>query len=439
MRKRWLSPCALSFCLIFQVAFFGAASHADQAPEERDAAILGDEPTLADYLTYAALNNAGLEAAFNRWKAAVEQAPQVGALPNPQFTYTRMVQEVDSGADHYILSQAFPWFGVRGLERAMADETANDLYQAFQAAKLQLFYQVKDAYYEYSYLERAIAVTAENVRLLKHFESVAQAQYKAGAPLAGVIKAQVELGKLDEQLRSLQDLRDPLVARLNAALNRPHDADLPWPQNAPRHAAPLDDSEIWETLHTMNPELKGWDHAVTREEHSVRLAKKAYYPTIMLGVDYAYMSDERHADGSSSGQDEWMAMVGVEIPLWRGKNRAGVAEARYRLDAAAQARENATRQLEAQLKMALYRFRDAERKINLYGKTLIREAEQSLSVTEEAYRAGKMDFLNLIDAERLLLEFQLAHERALADREQRLAELEMLVGTPIGIDEGEGN
>jgi len=47
--------------------------------------------------------------------------------------------------------------------------------------------------------------------------------------------------------------------------------------------------------------------------------------------------------------------------------------------------------------------------------------------------------LDIIDAERILLEFQLAYERAFADRAQRLAELEMLVGKEIPKTAGERN
>ncbi len=81
--------------------------------------------------------------------------------------------------------------------------------------------------------------------------------------------------------------------------------------------------------------------------------------------------------------------------------------------------------------MALYRYNDARRKIDLFRDTLTPEAEQSLNITEEAYRSGEVDFLNLIDAQRLLLEFQLSAERALTNREQSLAEIEMLVGRPV--------
>ncbi len=47
---------------------------------------LNEESTISDYLEYAALNNPGLEAAFNRWKATLEKVPQVRALPDPRFT-----------------------------------------------------------------------------------------------------------------------------------------------------------------------------------------------------------------------------------------------------------------------------------------------------------------------------------------------------------------
>jgi outer membrane protein TolC len=78
--------------------------------------------------------------------------------------------------------------------------------------------------------------------------------------------------------------------------------------------------------------------------------------------------------------------------------------------------------------MALYRFRDADRKMDLYGDTLVPKATESLKVTEQSFRTGDASFLDLIDAQRTYLEFALAHQRALADHEQSLAKVEMLVG-----------
>ena len=74
---------------------------------------------------------------------------------------------------------------------------------------------------------------------------------------------------------------------------------------------------------------------------------------------------------------------------------------------------------------------NAERKIGLYRDTLIPKGEQYLKATETSYKSGKMDFLNLIGAQRMLLDFQLSYERMLSNYANSIAELEMLVGRSL--------
>ena len=81
--------------------------------------------------------------------------------------------------------------------------------------------------------------------------------------------------------------------------------------------------------------------------------------------------------------------------------------------------------------MVLYEFRDAERKINLYRDTLLPKAVESVKANEVSFRSDESTFLEVIDAQRIMLEFELACERALSGKAQRLAELEMLVGTEL--------
>ena len=78
--------------------------------------------------------------------------------------------------------------------------------------------------------------------------------------------------------------------------------------------------------------------------------------------------------------------------------------------------------------MALYRFRDAGRKIDLYGTTLLVQARSAFSVAQQNYESGASDFLNLIDSQRALLEIELEYQQALANQQKALAEIEMLVG-----------
>jgi outer membrane protein TolC len=132
-----------------------------------------------------------------------------------------------------------------------------------------------------------------------------------------------------------------------------------------------------------------------------------------------------------SGKDPIIAVIAIDLPLWYGKYRAAEREARHRHEAALRKKTDRENNLLADLQLALFNVRDAHRQIDLYGDTLIPKAKQSLEVTQTGFEAGKVDFLNLIDAERLLLEFQLSYERALANHAQTLAQLEMLVGRSI--------
>jgi outer membrane protein TolC len=332
----------------------------------------------------------------------------------------------------YSLMQTLPWFGKLRLRGDAALEGADAAYQKYEAAKLRLFYRVKQAYYEYYYLARTIAITEENMRLLLSLESVARAKFKVGmAPQPAIIKAQVELGKLEDRLNTLEAMRKPAVAKLNAALGRSTGGDLPWPQDIEQKDIDLTDDELFEELKRSNPELRALAFMTAREEISIKLARKNYFPDFTIGAKFIDTDDALIPDMLDSGKDPVMATVSINVPLWMGKYRAGVREARARTDAAARRREDRENKLSAELTMALFHFRDAERKIDLYHDTLIPKAEQALSTSQRAFAAGKADFFDLIDAERTLLEFQLSFERALVDRAQRLAEIEMLTGKEI--------
>jgi outer membrane protein TolC len=124
-------------------------------------------------------------------------------------------------------------------------------------------------------------------------------------------------------------------------------------------------------------------------------------------------------------------MFAISIPIWWDKYAAGVREARLRHAAADLEAKDKANLLSADLKMALYRLRDANRRVNLYRQVLVPRAQQSLRAVESAYRTGGAAFNDMIDLQRMLLEFQLAGERALVDQAQRLAEVEMLVGREI--------
>ncbi len=411
-----------------------AASERPRTNMASRVAELGPQSTLDDYIQHALLNNPQLEAQFKRWKAALEGGTIEGTLPDPQFTYTYFIVRMGAGPameqrQRMALTQVFPWFGKLRLRSQQAMDLAAAEEQRFQAQRLQLIYQVADAWYDYYYLARSVENTRQVRQLTEHMEGVARARYRAAdTDHADVIRAQIELGRLDDQLASQEDLRRPLVARLNALLNRPTGAELPVPPAMEPAQVQLDEEQLLQLADRANPELQAIDHENASRRRAVDLARKQYYPDVMLGLEWMDMTVMPGRRGVSS-EDNWTLMAGINVPIWRHKYAAQERQARFRHMAGQRQRENAANQLQAELRRVFYDIRDAERRINLYGDTLLPRARDSVQVTEAGFRAGTSTFLDLLDSLRVLLEFELSYQQAVAMHGRRLAELQKLSGS----------
>jgi cobalt-zinc-cadmium efflux system outer membrane protein len=380
--------------------------------------------TLAEYLRSAALHNAGLKAAFEEWKAALEQIPQAQALPDPRFTYNYFIEHVQM-RQRVGLVQMFPWFGTIAARTDAAAAAAHAAQSRYEARELQLFAEVKEAFYEYVYLAAAIESTRDNLELMRHFEEVARTKYlTAAGTQPDVIRAQIEVANLENDLITREQSREPVVARLNADLNRPARAPLPWPRQEPGSLPALDRQVLLAALRQHNPELRALAFDIERLGREVTLAQKRFYPNIGLGVEWI--------DMSMPGMDDDVR-VGLELnlPIWRRSYQAGELQARARARRTQHDRKDTENTLAARIERAAYEYEDRGRQVDLYTNVLVPRARELIGASEAAYMAGTLDFLSLIDAERMLLQFRLEQERALADRRQRLAELEMLAGRPL--------
>ena len=399
---------------------------------------LGENPTLADYLRYAALNNAGLKAAFEQWRMTVEQIPQAQSLPDPKFTYGYFIQEVETrvGPQHNRLElmQTFPWFGKIEARTDAAAAAAKAARQQYEVAKLKLFFEVKDAYYEYVYLAGAVKIAQDNLELVRHFEQVARTKYAASAiGHPDVIRAQMELARLEDHLKTLQELRTPIVARLNASLNRQSLEMLPWPQQQQQKfkAENVSREKIIAVLRQQNPQLKALDFEREAAQYRLELAKKKFWPDIGAGLGWIDTGSAMTPGTPDSGKDPIILMFTMNVPIWRDSYKAAELQAKADVLKTTQQKTETENMIVAQAERALYDFEDSNRKINLYGDVLVPKAEELVGASETAYRAGALDFLSLINAQQKLLEFQLQYERAVANNQQGLARLEMLVGSEL--------
>ena len=389
--------------------------------------------SLDDYLAYAATESPALKNAFYQWQAALEQSGYADSLPNPTVSFGYFIRNVETRVgpqnSRLSLKQAFPWFGTLAARKDQASERARGAFRRYQSEKLRLFYSVKSAYYDYYYLGRDIALTIENFELMEFWESVARTKYKVALQQhPDIIKAQVELGKLEDRSLTLEDMIRPTVARLRALLNLPDSIALPLPTEIDTDESDLGrDAIVLEAL-ANNPDLKSMSHLIEQERAGVILADKASRPSFTVGVDYVETGAASSLTLPQSGKDAWVVNVGLELPIWFTKNDARKAEAAARLRSAEASYIDAQNLLEAFVEGLVFEYSDALRKMRLYRDGLVPKAEQALNTSYTAYQAGEADFLYVLDAQRELLAFQLRVERARSDMAIRRAEIEMVIG-----------
>jgi len=392
------------------------------------------------YLAYAALHNQGLHSAFYGWKAQLERSSAATALPNPMLTYGYFIQSVETrvGPQEQKLSfkQSFPWFGTLGLKGDVAFEAANSAYEKFQSEKLKLFYRVKRAYYQYYFLGRQLSVTRDNFELLRFWESVLRTRYQASLEKhPDVIKTQVELGRLEDQIRSLEEKIEPTASQLRAVLDLPDTVGLPVPDSIAFDTTGIPRDSLLTRVRENNPDLMAIRHTIDKEKAGIKLANKSSYPNFSIGVDYIETGPALNPMLPESGKDPWMVSVGIDLPIWFGKNKSRKNEARSRLSAARHNLAQAQNDLTAYTDNVHYDYEDNLRKISLYRDGLLPKAEQSLNTTYASYEAGESDFLSVLDAQRQLLNFQLEYDRAYTNAAVKRAEMEMLAGQEFGRQE----
>ncbi len=401
-------------------------THASPDSVDQDLPELTEGSPIEDYFRYALEKNEAVRAAFRTWQAAAERPRQAGSLPDPRLSF----QADDSFESRELsVSQTFPWYGKRAL-RAQAEQSgAMAEYSRYIGQKLDVLNNVRRTYGDYYYLSQAIDITEENLDLMEYFEEVIRRRFEAGqAPHADLIRIEVETEKLRDRLEELRDQRRPRAAELNRVLGRPVSASLPWPVSLPENNVHgLEEERLMESALDNNPQLLAIRHDIDRRVHQKDLAGKEYYPDITVGA----MRMEDAMGGMGGGVNIDAAMVSINIPLWRGKYDAGVREADRRLEAGRRSLADAEYGVESALENAFFRFRDAQRRIELYENHLLPKSEESLEVSESAYRAGEVDVIELLDAQREWLNFELELKRSRTDRFKSVGVIEKLIGTHL--------
>jgi len=380
--------------------------------------------------------------------AAVDQrTPQVKALPDPTATLTWFVMppqtRVGPQRAAVNLTQKLPWFGTLKLDEQATLWDAVASRATLEAAKIKVLTEARTDYHELQFLQVESLVVGEDRATLEHYGELALARYASGVGLdQAVIKIQAEITRTETRLLNLAARRATVVARLNALRDRPQATAVVVAESGRRQKVALDLGELRRRALDGRPEIAAANGMVEAAASRVESSKKAYSPNVVVGLNYGYVSRRDDEAGrlnppENNGQDILGLTGGVSVPLWRSSLEAGVEERVQNQLAAEEGRREATAAIDGELGDLVHRLPLLAEQVSLYDDVLIVQASQSLRSAESAYASGTANALDLLDAERVLLQVRIAAERVRSDLDVAYARLEGVIAGPLAPVHGE--
>jgi outer membrane protein TolC len=388
---------------------------------------------LADLIKIAEQNNPEIEAARRRWQAALNRPAQVSTLPDPMLSYSRWLESVETRVgpqeNVFMLSQRIPFPGKLGLQGRMAEQDAVAQGMQYEATRRDVIYKIKTAYYDLYWIDRSLQILDDYQSLLHDFTRVAEQQYTTGVGIqANVLKSQVEISSIMERQLGFAKMRQGVVARINALLNRPTDSPLGVATEIDTSRFGISDSLLIRLALSERQELQATEAMIRKSQYMKSLAKREYLPDFNLQGSYISIPKASTNMFSDAGKDPYSVMVGVNLPIWLGRRNAAVNEAEETIVANQRSYENLANNVKAEIVDFYFQIETTGKTLDLYEQGLIAQAESSLQSALAAYRTGRLDFLNLLDAERMLLQFNLGYVKELANYNKQVAAIERAVG-----------
>jgi len=365
-----------------------------------------------------------------RIRAAEARATAAGQLPDPHLSVGAVNIPVDTfeldqdpmTQARVGLSQDFPAPGSLGL-RAQKERQKGEAYR-FRLAntRAELIRQVRKAWLERFYIDRALAELADNLALFEELLAIARSQYRVGHGLQQeVLLAQLERDRLLDQRAELRHRRATADARLGELLATSRTA-FELPAELPELPEPPDPNALTAGLRD-HPRLRTVTARIAQRRTDVGLARKAYLPD--MGMDLAYA---RRSSASVTNRDDladlFTVQVRISLPLFTRQRQDKRLEAALDEQAALRRQRRETHlELSRRIASQWSALEAARERRRLYDETILLESEQTVEASLAAYTTGRLDFLNLVRARLQDLEHQLTRWRLRVDGEQAKAEL----------------
>jgi outer membrane protein TolC len=392
---------------------------------------------LSGLVAIALANNPELKASDARWRIYREKVAQASSFEDPMMMLKIqngvLRDPFDFGRDSMTqkvvgISQQLPFWGKRGLKGDVARQEAEVYRWTLEERKVELARMVKQAWYQLYLIDRETDIVERNIRILDDFITLAETRYSVNqGTQTDVFKAQVEHSKLLDARITLEQQRKSAAANLNTLLARPAEAPIGRVPDFEIRPVKQTAEELRAEAFANRPLIKSLAAQVGKGEAGMKLAEREFYPDFNLFAEYM----QRDPAMGSDGDDMYSVGVSFNLPVQRAKRQAAVAEANSEVAMAASELDSLKNNIGLAVEDLLAQLERRKKLVELYGRGIIPQAENTLESATINYRVNKVDFLTLLDSRLTLFNYQRDYFESMAEYQIKRAELEAVVGKDL--------
>ena len=385
----------------------------------------GQGPSLPEALATAFANNPELAAAGREIGIAEGERRQAGLMPNPALSWEVEDTRRDTRTTTVTLSQPLELGGKRGARIAVAGSGQAIALLELERQRNGLRADVVQAFHAALRAQTAVELAQQSQALTERGLRVVQGRVSAGksSPVEAT-RAQVQLAQAHAEVRraeTQQAVAYQALARLTgspvATFERLPADDLS-PGAAPAAQALLDKVE-----HTADWRLAAAQ--IERGEAALGSEKAQRIPDLTVSVGSQYSREDR----------ERVNVVGLSMPLpLFDRNQGNVLAAARRADQARDLRNAAELRLRSDTRSAVSQWRTAMQEVDAYDRTILPSAQQAVDTATRGFEMGKFAFLDVLDAQRTLIDARGLYLDALAAATDARAQVERIYGDLEGMN-----
>jgi outer membrane protein TolC len=450
--------------LLFLVLIFSSGAFSQQSD------------SLLNYLKIAVKNNPKVLQRYNEYQAALQKVPQASSLPDPQLEMGVFLSPMELIAGNQVadikLMQMFPWFGVIKNAKDEMSLMAKAKYEIFRDAKLQVCYDAQRVWYDLYKIRQNIRISEDNVQLLKTIERLTLAKFRSGSgggstassgggmsggtttsnagsssgmnsmggnsgtatvsrpeastnsssmssssgttSLSDVYQVQIETGNLEDNIASLRNEEQLVIARFNSQLNRPMKTSVYVPDVLPHELLDIIFLSVSDSMFTRNPMLGMLQYEQQSLDARKKMQKQMGLPMVGLGVNYSVIAKNEMSTSPMNGQDMIMPMLTFTLPIYRGKYNAQQAETKFLKTATEQNYQATANELKTEYYEALQMYNDAQRRMKLY-ESQSQLTKKSLDIMIKSFSSSASGLTEILRIREQLFNYELKQVEAITD------------------------